>query len=163
MKLRMPRLPQMPEMPQMPWRALLIIFVVALVVRGLFFAADPNPRAQSGLTARQGEVARNIVQNGRWFVRNESGQMPALVTPEGSIDPAELDYSAADTAPDYVPEIFQPPGFSLLLAGAWELTGDLDYHWVQLPQILIDSLMVFVVFWISMQLFLRRNTALILV
>jgi 4-amino-4-deoxy-L-arabinose transferase-like glycosyltransferase len=137
---------------------------VALVLRLAVVAADPNPYDHSGLAADHGELARNIVDNGRWFVHNRTAL--ELVGRQQQragklVDPADLDYSRVDRNPHHLPVVLQPVGAGTVLAGLWSVTGDEDYVYLQLLQIAIDVLMVLVVFWIALRLFERRRTALI--
>jgi 4-amino-4-deoxy-L-arabinose transferase-like glycosyltransferase len=143
---------------------LIFLFCLALVVRLGFFALDPNPYLYAGLSADHGELARNIVSNGEWFVANRSDDVP---TPEAQlerrslVDPSGLDYSEADRRPEYRPVILEPPGQGVLLAGLWTVTGDQDYGYLQILQILLDAATVFLVFDIAMRLYGRRLAALV--
>lgn len=137
---------------------------MALVLRLALLAADPDPYDNSGLAANHGELARNVVDNDRWFVHNRNAL--ELVAREqqrtgGLVDPADLDYSRADADPRYLPVVLQPIGAGTVLAGLWAVTGDEDFVYLQLLQIAIDVLMVLVVFWIALTLYQRRRTALI--
>jgi 4-amino-4-deoxy-L-arabinose transferase-like glycosyltransferase len=146
------------------WKWLIAIFCVGVVLRLAFFAIDPNPYLYAGLSADHGEVARNIVANGEWFVVNRARSAPvpkAQAARRSLVDPSELDYSQADRHADYVPVILEPPGQGVLLAGIWKLTGDLDYGYVQILQALVDAAMIFLVFEIAMRLYARRLAALV--
>jgi 4-amino-4-deoxy-L-arabinose transferase-like glycosyltransferase len=143
----------------------LVGFVAAaLALRIAFLAADPHPVENAGLSADQGEMARNIVDHGRWFVINPRAS--AVVGPrqhrEGRlVDPAAIDYSAADRSAQYSPQVLQPVGEAVVLAGLWTVSGDERYIYVQVLQVLLDAAMVPLVFWISLWLYRRRTAALI--
>jgi hypothetical protein len=141
---------------------LIALFCLAVVLRLGFYAIDPNPYLYAGLSADHGELARNIVQNGEWFEANRADAVP---TPEAQaerrslVDPSDLDYSRADADPEYEPVILEPPGQGVLLAGIWTVTGDLDYGYIQIIQVLFDAAMVFLIFGIAMRLYARPSAA----
>jgi 4-amino-4-deoxy-L-arabinose transferase-like glycosyltransferase len=142
---------------------LVTFVVVAILVRAGFLVANPHPSESSGLSAAHGEMAHNIVDHGRWFVTN-----PAATTALGNaqnaehrlIDPAAFDYSAADRSPRYQPQVLEPVGEAVVLAGLWTVTGDERYVYLQVLQIVLDSAMVLLVFGISMRLYRRPRAAL---
>jgi 4-amino-4-deoxy-L-arabinose transferase-like glycosyltransferase len=109
-------------------------------------------------------MARNIVDNGRWFVANPNALalVGRLQQKNGRLmDPAEIDYSAADRGASYLSVVLQPIGAGAVLAGLWAASGDEEYIYLQLLQIAIDAAMVLLVFWIALRLYERRPTALI--
>jgi 4-amino-4-deoxy-L-arabinose transferase-like glycosyltransferase len=144
-------------------RWLMVLVAIAFAVRLGFFLADPNPGQNAGLAREHGEVAHNIVSHGEWFVLNHSpDQEPPPSSAAGQlIDMSDLPHPAADRNPRFDPDAIEMPGLALLLAGTWKLTGDQDYGYVQLLEVVIDSLMVLLVFWIGMRLFGRPRAALI--
>jgi len=144
-------------------RWLIVLVAVAFAIRLGFFLADPNPRLQAGLSATHGEIAHNIVAHGQWFVANRSEdaeEIPTVIAGHLA-DRSEVPHPQADGNPHFVPEVIEMPGLAVVLAGAWAITGDEDYGYVQALQIAIDSLMVLVVFWIALRLYGRRRAALI--
>jgi 4-amino-4-deoxy-L-arabinose transferase-like glycosyltransferase len=144
-------------------RWLIVLVAVAFAIRLGFFLGDPNPAINAGLTATHGEIAHNISGHGEWFVANrseESERIPIVI--DGHLaDRSELAHPEADRNPDFQPEVIEMPGLAVLLAASWALTGDEDYGYVQVLQIVIDSLMALVVFWIALRLYGRRRAALI--
>jgi hypothetical protein len=137
---------------------------LALALRMAFLVADPHPIENAGLSADQGQMARNIVDKGRWFVYNRAAGQVAGVTQQRErrlLDPAEIDYRRVDRTPQYYPQVLQPVGEAAVLAGLWKVSGDERYIYVQLLQVLLDALMVPLVFWISLRLYRRRTAALI--
>ena len=136
---------------------------VALALRVAFFLADPNPNLSSGLVAGHGEVARNILVHGEWFVLNRADRPPRRDgrPAEGLLDPSDLDYSVADRMPEFEPFALEMPGAAMVLAAIWRVTGDYDYGYLQLLQIALDSLCVLLVFWCSLRLFDRPRAALL--
>jgi 4-amino-4-deoxy-L-arabinose transferase-like glycosyltransferase len=138
------------------------LVLLALIVRGGAFAAEPHPYDSAGLAAAHGELARNIVSNGKWFVVNLEAQ-PVVREPQQRehrlVDPATLRFGAADAHPRYQPVVLQPVGEGVVLAGLWAITGDQRYLYVQLLQVALDSVMVLLVFWICLTLYRRRRAA----
>lgn len=139
-------------------RWLILLVAVAFALRLGFFLADPNPGQNAGLAAEQGGVAHNIVSFGRWFVTDRNPNQPAVVVPNHLVDPSDV---PLDPHPQFAPDVIEMPGLALLEAAAWKITGDQDYGYVQLLQVVLDSLMVPLVFWIGVRLFRRRRAALV--
>jgi 4-amino-4-deoxy-L-arabinose transferase-like glycosyltransferase len=142
--------------------ALAALVLLALVVRGGALAAQPHPYDNSGLASDHGELARNIVSHDRWFVVNLNAL--ALIGERQRrdnrlVDPADLRFGAVDARPRYQPQVLQPVGEGVLLAGLWTVTGQQRYIYVQLVQIAVDSAMVALVFWLCLALYGRRRAA----
>ena len=141
---------------------LVAIVALAVAVRVGFLVADPYPFSDSGLAADSAEVARQIDDHGRWFVSNLTALNQlgnAQDRDQRLLDPAVLNFRAADAHPRYQPEVLQPPGESVLLAGVWKLTGSERWLPYQILMVIIDALMPIVVFYIGLALFHRRRTA----
>jgi hypothetical protein len=132
-----------------------LIVVLAFGLRVGAYLASPHPIAGAGLAATQGEMARQIVDRGKWFVVNPKAtnllssrqtQLNRLV------DPKELNLAQFDRTTPTEPEIAHMPGVALLLAALWWPTGDETYASLQWLQLLLDTVMVFLVFWIGERL-----------
>jgi 4-amino-4-deoxy-L-arabinose transferase-like glycosyltransferase len=136
---------------------LILLLAVGLLVRGGVFLAQPHPTIDYGLVHEHGEVARQIVDHGRWFVLDERAMHAADTQDRHVSGPADIVYGAA---PELRPATRYMPGLALLLAAIWKLTGDQHYVYVQLVQLALDLAMVGVVFVLSMRLFGRRGAAL---
>jgi 4-amino-4-deoxy-L-arabinose transferase-like glycosyltransferase len=139
-----------------------LLLVLALVVRVAAYAADVKPGYVSGLTAHQAEMARNIVRHGKWFVVNEAalGEYQYLQGERGHyIDPEDVNFSELDRNATYKPEVLEVPGLALALAGLWWATGSERYSYIQWLQIMLDTGMVLLVYWIALQLTQRRRVA----
>ena len=137
---------------------LLLIVIAGLGVRIAYLAADPH-----GVRAEtiDGEIARNIVA-GRGLVINENATryvFSLYQREHRQIDPASVDYASLDRHPLWRPEIVEPVGAAVLLAGLWEITGSEHYLQLQIVQILIDALMALLVYRIAMRLFERPGAA----
>jgi 4-amino-4-deoxy-L-arabinose transferase-like glycosyltransferase len=144
-------------------RSLILVGLVllALAWRLLLLAADTHPYDDSGLAADHGNVAVNILA-GRGIVENVTA-LQAIEARQAAedrlIDPADI-HPRTLPPPHYQPSVLEPPGEAVLLAGIWKLTGDQRYIYLQLLQVVIDSLMVALVYWIAVRLFHRPRAAL---
>jgi 4-amino-4-deoxy-L-arabinose transferase-like glycosyltransferase len=137
------------------WGGLAVIVLVGLVLRAVSYTEDSRPKAGAGLAAVQGEMARNIVDHGRWFVVNQNALdfVSHQQNEQGKlIDPSEVDYSRLDQGASFEPQIQQMPGLAPVLAGLWWVTGRETYSSIQWLQILLDSGMIVVVYWIALTL-----------
>jgi 4-amino-4-deoxy-L-arabinose transferase-like glycosyltransferase len=135
--------------------ALLAIVALAFGLRVLSYAKNPRPVGAAGLTARQGEMARHVVDDGRWFVLNTAAYelLKKRQAEEGRlIDLSHVDFSSADRKEKAHPFVNQMPGIAVVLAGLWWATGNKSYSGLQWLQILIDTAMVLVVYWIAWRL-----------
>ena len=137
--------------------ALIAIFLVGAFLRLGWLYADSGSISFAGLAEQNGDVARNIVVHDKWFVVNDAS--PAVTA--RLVDPADLSYTYADAHPRYRQAILEPPGPSLVLAGIWAVTGSERFIYLQALQLLIDSCMILLVYWLSMRLFRRRASALL--
>lgn len=140
--------------------ALTALVVLALGVRLGFLLGDPHPRELSSLAGTQGEVAHNIVSHGRWGLLNERAPTNRIEQRVGHlVDPADIDHSQADANPKYLPLALHTQGTALIMAAVWKITGDQDYIYIQLLQVLLASLATLLVWWIAMRLFARERAA----
>jgi 4-amino-4-deoxy-L-arabinose transferase-like glycosyltransferase len=145
-------------------RLLVAVFVLAVVVRVGFLVATPHPYSLNGLSAPNGEMARNILVHDRWFVINRPGYdaLSAAQARTGRlIDPADFSYGALDRRPRFEYQAVEQPGAAILLAALWWVTGSYRYIYLQVAQVVADASMAVLVFWIGMQLFRRRRAAII--
>lgn len=141
--------------------ALLVIFLVAVGVRLAYLSSDPHPLFGAWL---EGGMAHNIVDDGHWFQVNNRAygfnRAPLGHTPH-LLEPADVNLKYADAHPQWEPEIVEPVGESLVLAGLWEITGSERFLVDQLLRIALDALAALLVYRIAFQLFGRRRTALL--
>jgi hypothetical protein len=143
---------------------LLLIVLVGLGIRISHLASIPHATWDPGLSLPQGEMARNIVDHGRWFVINDAAEtyVERLQNERHRlIDPAEIDYRSFDAHPRWQPEISDPVGEAVVLAGLWKLTGSQYYVQLRILQIILDALTALLVYRIVTQLFKRPRAALI--
>jgi 4-amino-4-deoxy-L-arabinose transferase-like glycosyltransferase len=138
----------------------IVMLVVAGVLRVGFLFVDSHPEQAAGLVSSQGEMARNIVDNGRWLVENPRA-VGLLTQDQRIVDPGDVDFQAVDSDATFTPYNIELPGPSLMLAAIWSVTGSEQYIFLQLLQIAVDVLMAFLVYWVSLQLFKRRRAALV--
>lgn len=140
---------------------LLLVLLVALGVRLAYLESDPRPLFGQWL---EGGMAHNIVDDGQWFQVNE--RAPAfspgpLLGLSHLVEPADVDLRPADAHPLWTPEIVEPVGEAVVLAGLWEITGSERFLPDQLLRILLDSLASLLVYRIALDLFRRRRAALL--
>lgn len=142
------------------WVILAAIVVAGLGVRLAYLASDPyDARAESV----ESEVARNLLA-GRGFTVNEAAlayNSELKYRRRRLVDPATVNYAPLDKHGNWQPEIDEPVGLALLIAGVWEITGREYYLPVQILQAIVDALCALLIFRISMRLFKRRGAALV--
>jgi hypothetical protein len=139
---------------------MLAILVLAVGLRCAYLPANIGVVDQSGV---QSELAHNI-RVGHWFEENTraSGVRGALQERKHRIvDPAEIDYTAAEAHPDWQPLLAEVPGPALVLAGVWEITGSERLIYGKIVQIALDLGALLLVYRIVLLLFERRRAALI--
>jgi MYXO-CTERM domain-containing protein len=138
---------------------LLAIFLLALGVRLAYLQSDPRPLFGPWL---EGGIAHNIVDDGHWFEVNTHAydfDPTTLNLRSHLIQPADVDLKYADAHPHWQPEIGEPVGEALVLAGLWEITGSETFLPEQILRIVLDALTALLVYWIALQLFRRRRAA----
>jgi 4-amino-4-deoxy-L-arabinose transferase-like glycosyltransferase len=141
-----------PNSPRMRRALLGVIVLLALILRIASYVDTPRPVDGAGLAADQAEMARNIVDHGKWFVSDPQALelIKAQQRREGRLlEPSRVDLSKADPHPVYENQVTQMPGLAPVLAGLWWLTGHESYALVQWLQILIDTGLVLVIYWIA--------------
>jgi 4-amino-4-deoxy-L-arabinose transferase-like glycosyltransferase len=134
---------------------LALVLLLAIALRAAAYVEAPRPIEGAGLAAEQAEMARNIVDRGKWFVVNDSALVllqQRQIREEQLIDPSHVDFSRADRHPSYRLEVQQMPGVALVLSGLWWITGHKTYASIQWLQILLDASMVMLIFWIGRRL-----------
>jgi 4-amino-4-deoxy-L-arabinose transferase-like glycosyltransferase len=114
--------------------------------------------AYAGIAESNGDVARNIVAHDKWFVLNDAVHQPST---SALVDPADVNYRQADAHPHYRPLVLEPPGLAVVLAGIWSITPSERYVYLQAFQLLVDSAMVFLVYYLAHKLFRRRSIGLV--
>jgi 4-amino-4-deoxy-L-arabinose transferase-like glycosyltransferase len=132
-----------------------MIVVLGFALRVGAYLESPRPVQGAGLAATQAEMARNIVENGKWFVVNPKATRllnSRQIELNRLVDPRELNLAKLDRSTRTEPEIAHMPGVALVLAALWWPTGNETYAPLQWLQILIDTLMVLLIYWIGTRL-----------
>lgn len=134
---------------------LIAILVIAFGLRVGVYVHQPHPLDGAGLTAEQAEMARNLVDEGKWFAVNPAAF--ALLKQRQAqehrlVDPAAVDFRKVDRSSSAEPAVDQMPGVAAILAGIWSVTGNQVYAPLQWLQILLDTAMVLLVYWIGVRL-----------
>jgi 4-amino-4-deoxy-L-arabinose transferase-like glycosyltransferase len=135
--------------------ALVMLVALALGLRAAQYHEEPRPLGAAGLAAEQGEMARHIVDDGQWFVLNPKAYellKKRQAEEQRLVDPSRVDFSSVDREAIPQPVVDQMPGVSVILSGLWWLTGDKSYGMLQWLQILLDTAMVLLVYWIARRL-----------
>jgi 4-amino-4-deoxy-L-arabinose transferase-like glycosyltransferase len=144
--------------------AILVLLMVAFALRAAVYFEAPKPLDGAGLAAEQGEIARNIVDHGNWFVLNPTA-FELLKKQQAEqhrlVDPGSLDFAGVDRKSSAAPVVDQMPGVALILGGLWWTTGSETYAQIQWLQILLDTLMVLLVYWIALRLARSTRVALL--
>ena len=135
--------------------ALLALVILGLLIRAAGYFHNPKPFSGGGLAVAQAEMARNIVHHGRWFVINR--EATDLITHKQNqehrlIDFSRVDFSHVDRVSRAEPAVDQMPGLSVVLAGLWWITGTETYTVLQWLQIILDTCMVLLIYWIAWRL-----------
>jgi 4-amino-4-deoxy-L-arabinose transferase-like glycosyltransferase len=144
--------------------AVVLLLALGLGLRAAVYFEAPKPPDGAGLAAEQGLMARNIVDHGRWFVVNPAAAdlvTKRQIRESRLVDLSQIDFSQVDRASEARPIVDQMPGIAVLLAGIWWLTGDQTYTPLQWIQILIDTAMILLVYWIAFRLTRTTRVALI--
>jgi 4-amino-4-deoxy-L-arabinose transferase-like glycosyltransferase len=144
--------------------ALALILVVAFALRAAVYLENPHPVEIGGLAAEQAEMARNIVDHGEWFVANPEAYLLVKnrqVKEERLIDFSQVDFSRVDRRSGTEPVADQMPGVAVLLTGLWWLTGHETYALLQWLQILVDTGLVLLIYWIAIRLSRAPRVAII--
>jgi len=144
----------------MPRRVLLVLLV--LLAAGIRITYAVTTGHASTMTPIEGQIAHDIVADGRWFVGNKLAHYEG-VPGHGHelIDPASLDLTSADRHGQWYPAITHPIGTGVVIAGLWALTGSERYIQIEVLQALLDAVVVLLVYWIAMQLFDRAFPAML--
>ena len=132
-----------------------VIITLAFALRVGAYLESPRPFEGAGLAATQGEMARNIVDRGKWFVVNPKATKLLVrrqVELNRLVDPKELNLAQLDRSTPTEPEVAQMPGVALVLAALWWPTGNETYAPLQWLQLLLDTVMVLLIYWIGIRL-----------
>jgi 4-amino-4-deoxy-L-arabinose transferase-like glycosyltransferase len=144
--------------------ALIGIIAVAFAVRAAEYLRAPHPISGAGLSAEQAEMARNLVDHGKWFAVNPAAfelLKKRQAHAHRLVDPASVDFTNVDRTTRAEPAVDQMPGVAAVLAAFWSVTGDEVYAPLQWLQLLLDTAMVLLVYWIALRLTRTTRVALL--
>ena len=144
--------------------ALIAIVAVALGLRVGEYVRSPHPLDGAGLAAEQAEMARNLVDHGNWFAVNRAAfelLKERQAQEQRLVDPQSVDFTTVDRKFPAEPAVDQMPGVAAVLAGIWWVTGDQVYAPIQWLQLLLDTAMVLLVYWIALRLTRTTRVALL--
>jgi 4-amino-4-deoxy-L-arabinose transferase-like glycosyltransferase len=143
---------------------LVVLLALAFALRVAYFYENQRPFGAAGLAAEQAEVARNIVDRDKWFALNPAAYellKERQAKENRLVDVSKVDFSRVDRTTRAEPVVDQMPGVAVVLAGLWWPTGSKSYSLIQWLQILLDTAMVLVVYWIAIRLTRRTAVALV--
>jgi 4-amino-4-deoxy-L-arabinose transferase-like glycosyltransferase len=143
---------------------ILVILSLAFALRTAAYLNDPRPLAGAGLAAEQAEMARNVVDHGKWFVLNPQAYKllkKRQAERGGLVNVSEVDFSGVDRQAHPEPVVDQMPGVSAILVALWWPTGSKTYSSIQWLQIMLDTAMVLLLYWIALRLSRRTPVALL--
>jgi Dolichyl-phosphate-mannose-protein mannosyltransferase len=144
--------------------AIVTVLALAFALRVTAYFEDRRPLPGAGLAAEQGEMARNILDHGKWFVLNPQAYelLKKRQAEEGRlVDLSRVDFSRVDREARAEPVVDQMPGVAAVLVALWWPTGNQTYSLIQWVQILLDTAMVLLVYWITLRLTRRAPVALL--
>lgn len=134
---------------------LLLVLVLAAAFRFGFLYKNWNNLDFAPVSLMHAEVARNIL-NGNWFQINqhhlqftleECRSRGALIDPSDFPAPANEELS---------PLFEEEPGYGLLMAAVWKVTGLHQWWPIRVLQVLVDLVMCWLVFQIGRKMFDER-------
>jgi hypothetical protein len=134
----------------------LIILALAAVFRFGFLYKNWNNLDFAPVSLMHAEVARNIL-NGNWFQIDQQHLQNTLEecrTRGALLDPSEFH---APVNEQLTPLFEEEPGYGLLMAGMWKLTGSRSWWPIRGLQILIDLVMCWLVYQIGRKVFNERT------
>ena len=138
-------------------KKILIILLIGLAIRSGLLIRHHDIYYLSGLT--QGLLARNILEGRGLVVGEKEGKLLGELQNKRRklVDISEIPVFENDR---YFPQIYDMPGHGILLAGIWKITQDYRYIYIQILQIIIDTLMIFLIFLICKRLFNEKIASL---
>lgn len=141
-------------------KKLILIFLLALGVRlGLLYMSH-DVLDGSGMSLGYANVARNLLL-GRGFVLSDESFLRELNNDQskrGKLLDVEDYLPGIPTSQDVslIPEVNRMTGYSVLLAMTYLIFGQQRYIYLQVIQAIVDSLSVFMIFWIAGIIFNRK-------
>ena len=134
---------------------LLLVLILAAAFRFGFLYKNWNNLDFAPVSLMHAEVARNIL-NGHWFQIDQQHLQFTLqeCRSRGAlIDPSEFSAPASE---QLTPLFEEEPGYGLLMAGVWKVTGSHRWWPIRVLQILIDLVMCWLVYRIGRKMFNER-------
>lgn len=132
------------------------VFALAVVVRLILLLSLHDSYYTAGMA--QGELARNLAE-GRGFVvngvvANEIGRMQDSLSRLVDVEDALVQIPLDDSPEHLRPFIaYMMPGQGILLSGTYWLFGEYRYIYLQSLQVVVDSVGVFLLFWLGTVIF----------
>jgi 4-amino-4-deoxy-L-arabinose transferase-like glycosyltransferase len=118
-------------------RTLLALIALGFLLRAVAYAANVKPGYLHGLLGNQTQMALAFLDHGKWFMVHVRG------------------------TDRYVPAIIEMPSLAMFDVVIWAITGPKSYTVITIMQIILDTAMIALVYWIALRLTARRRTALV--
>lgn len=136
----------------------LIIVLVSLAINGCFYYFNKKNLFCEGLIKDHGEVAYNLYQyNSTKINPARADALRSLEYKESRrVDYYEIDHKSYGPPTQYR-SYFDSIGYGVVIGLLWKLTGSLDYSDIQLLQIVLFSLLLFLFFQIALMLLGMRG------
>jgi hypothetical protein len=137
--------------------------VIALAINMVFFAANYHNDYYLGLLLPHGEIGYNFAVHGSIKLNKERcDHIRALERARGRmVDHAEIDHAAFGLPTNYIGP-FDTPGYGIILGLLWSCTRSFCYHDIQIAQILLFSLLMFLIYGLALFLFQNVRTAFVI-
>ena len=137
------------------WGPLLAILILALAVRLVLLSHWHHEYYFAGITIGYGDIARSLGEGQGITTNAGCGNRIATeqVEKERLID---WEYWPCDETPVYRPFVQVMPGYAFLLAATWRVFGKELYIYAQIVQVILDSLLTLLIFYVAARWFSRN-------
>ena len=125
-----------------------IAFVCALLLRILILSQTHHDLYYTGIASDSGNKALNLSMG--YGLASGGAITPHPEEGKRLVDPVE--HKNSITPNSYFYSAHEVPGYAIMLAASWKIFGQERYIYLQILQIILDSLMVFFIFWIGKKL-----------
>lgn len=127
---------------------------VALVLRVQHFLVAGNAPGWNGAVLVYGNIAANLIHS-HGYVMTTPPRLTSLAGWASTIMPAAQAWHLSG-GPRLIPPAYFMPGYPLLLAGIWWVTGTLSYTSTQVPALILDAATMTLGPWLLLRSLGRR-------
>lgn len=139
------------------------LVVMAFAINILFFYAHYHNSYYLGILLPQGEIGYNFATQGSIKLNKERcAYLHTLQTSQNAmIDYADVDHTKFSGPTDYI-GVCDVPWYGVILGLLWSCTQSFRYHDIQILQIIIFSLLMFLIYSLAFLLFQSRQIAFVI-